>query len=65
MLVRPPRDQAKTAGRFNEAGADCPGMRRHVPAIAPGAMCFNEAGADCPGMPIQFGKRLVDQVPLQ
>ena len=37
--------------RFNEAGADCPGMpsdfRSGVPVIF---ASFNEAGADCPGM---------------
>ena len=38
--------------RFNEAGADCPGMpsasTAWTGADSPG---FNEAGADCPGMP--------------
>ena len=37
--------------RFNEAGADCPGMLAVVPRHAMrGLPGFNEAGADCPGM---------------
>ena len=37
---------------FNEAGADCPGMRAGVRPGAGALLRFNEAGADCPGMPI-------------
>ena len=39
---------------FNEAGADCPGMRRNARNRPCSAACFNEAGADCPGMPRDF-----------
>ena len=39
------------AARFNEAGADCPGMPflrfEQFHSVRQG---FNEAGADCPGM---------------
>ena len=38
--------------RFNEAGADCPGMRwKRTIRTAESSTSFNEAGADCPGMP--------------
>ena len=36
--------------RFNEAGADCPGMQRGLHRGGRGVARFNEAGADCPGM---------------
>ena len=46
---------AAQSASFNEAGADCPGMRDGcvVPAVA--RLRFNEAGADCPGMPVFEG----------
>ena len=37
--------------RFNEAGADCPGMLSCSFHWTWRQGCFNEAGADCPGMP--------------
>ena len=36
--------------RFNEAGADCPGMLSCSFHWTWRQGCFNEAGADCPGM---------------
>ena len=46
------RRGAKPAERFNEAGADCPGMRaKFLSRTTIGPSSFNEAGADCPGMP--------------
>ena len=38
-------------GRFNEAGADCPGIPGSPPPTGAPRGCFNEAGADCPGIP--------------
>ena len=35
---------------FNEAGADCPGIRRFFWRAMPESSRFNEAGADCPGI---------------
>ena len=35
---------------FNEAGADCPGMRTGRFSQMRPRKRFNEAGADCPGM---------------
>ena len=45
------------ADSFNEAGADCPGMRAFCPAVDVACKRFNEAGADCPGMHLDAGRR--------
>ena len=43
--------EVQTDACFNEAGADCPGMRGSRPRQETAAIYrFNEAGADCPGM---------------
>ena len=42
----------ETGLRFNEAGADCPGIRIDPAPVCKGPDGFNEAGADCPGIRI-------------
>ena len=44
------RSPACPCARFNEAGADCPGMHVAVSTRVAASNGFNEAGADCPGM---------------
>ena len=64
--LMPPRMRLYLRVCFNEAGADCPGMRAEVISdMQENAAGFNEAGADCPGMPRRYIARRVAQSELQ
>ena len=47
---------------FNEAGADCPGMRQDLQHSLHSVSRFNEAGADCPGMQAEIDRVIAEGV---